>query len=626
MLQSVKTKLLIPLLVLLGLSLVMLVAMGYRQMREAVLDQEQVRYRNIESIVRNDLEAVFAAAGMGLSALIEMPEVQKAFAERNREELYRLTAPVFARAKQEGIEQIQFHLPPATSFLRLHQPQKFGDDLSSFRATVLQCNNEKKWVAGLEEGRGGYGFRVVAPVYYQGQHVGSAEYGMGFGAKLLARWKEQCGGEFFMYPYAGNGVAWQKVDKDKPLAGTAEQDPWPVPNEEVKKAVAGRGYHLVYQNNAASAVLIIPLYDYSGQPISYVKVNLDRTEVLKQLSAVLRNSALHLVLSLLVMGLVMYWLIGNILKPLNRLSEHMAVVAGGNLSGSFTVQGKDEIARVGHSFNTMLQNFRQLLGQTGEVAGQLSEAGKSLSMSSEETSASLQGANQQVEQLAYSLKDLTDTARQTADYSEQAGQAARAGQQVVQQAVQQMRVLHQMVENLAGDTGSLGHQIEDVSKFVQLIGEIAEQTNLLALNAAIEAARAGEHGRGFSVVAQEVRKLADRSNQAAKDVANIIREITERSQDVMFSMNEGLNEVKAGHRLIDETGEKFRQIKSLVDVLVARSGEVAAACTRATANSTEIAAAMQQQSAAAQQVAASAGVLNRLSEDLQNHISQFKMT
>jgi len=623
-LQSVKTKLLIPLVMLVSISLVTMVTLGYRQMRDAILHQEQVRYRNIESIVRNDLEAVFASARMGLSAVIHMPDIQKAFAERNREELFRLTAPVFEQAKRDGIEQIQFHVPPATSFLRLHQPEKFGDDLSSFRATVVQSNKEKKWVAGLEEGRGGYGFRVVAPVYYQGEHVGSAEYGMGFDSKLLARWKEQCGGEFFMYPYASTGVAWQKVDKDKPLAGTTGKDPLAVDAGEVKKAMSGKGYHLVYLNGASSAVLIIPIYDYSGQPISYVKANLDRTEVLRQLDKVLKDSAVHLVLSLLVMGLIMYWLIGKILRPLNRISEHMTVVAQGDLTRDFHVQGNDEVARLGHSFNTMLQNFRQLMGQTYKVAGQLIDSSKTLNMSSEETSASLQGANDQVEQLAYSLKDLSAIAQEAADYSQQASRAAEEGQQVVLRAVQQMRVLHSMVENLAGDTGSLGHKIEDISKFVQLIGDIAEQTNLLALNAAIEAARAGEHGRGFSVVAQEVRKLADRSNQAAKDVEKIIQEITEQSRDVIYSMGEGLNEVKTGHQLIDETGEKFHYIKTLVDSLVEQSRAVAAACSRATANSSEIAAAVQQQSAAVQQVASSAGVLDQLAQDLQQHIGKFK--
>ena len=132
-----------------------------------------------------------------------------------------------------------------------------------------------------------------------------------------------------------------------------------------------------------------------------------------------------------------------------------------------------------------------------------------------------------------------------ADYSQQAAGAAEEGQQVVQQAVKQIQILDSMVEGLSQETGGLGQKIEDVNKFVQLISEIAEQTNLLALNAAIESARAGEHGRGFSVVAQEVRKLADRSNQAAKEVKNIIIEITEHSDNVVFNVLRSLRDVPA---------------------------------------------------------------------------------
>lgn len=624
MLHSIKTKLLVPLLVLVSISLITLVTLGYQQMRDAILNQEQVGYRNIESIVRNDLEAVFTSARMGLTGMIHMPDIQKAFAERNREELMRLTAPIFEQAKGDGIEQIQFHLPPATSFLRLHQPKKYGDDLSSFRATVVKSNKEKKLVAGLEEGRGGYGFRVVAPVFYQGEHMGSAEYGMGLDPKLLARWKEQCGGEFFMYPYASSGVAWQKVDINKPLAGTTDQDPLQVPAREVKKAMKEKGVHTVYLSKGAAAVLIIPLYDFSGIPISYVKVNLDRSMVLNQLDNVLQDSTIHLILSLLMIAVILFVLTGKVLAPLDRIAENMVVVAQGDLTRNFPVQGNDEVARLGHSFNTMLQNFRQLMGQTCTVTKQLLDSSKSLNMSSEETSASVQEANGQVEKLAFSLKELGFTSEKAANYSHEASQAAGEGQQVVQQAVRQMRGLHAMVEKLAGETGGLGHKIKDINQFVQLIGDIAEQTNLLALNAAIEAARAGEHGRGFSVVAQEVRKLADRSSQAAQDVKKIIEDVTEQSQGVIYSMNKGLNEVKTGHDLMDKTGEKFNQIKLLVDSLVEQSQSVAAACSQATGSSSEIAAAVQQQSAAVQQVASSAGVLEQLAQDLQKHMSKFK--
>lgn len=624
MVKSCKVKLLVPLVILVTVSLIMLVTLSYQQMRNAILDQEQIGYRNIESIVRNDLEAVFTSTTMGLNSVITIPEVQQAFAERNREELLRLTAPVFARVQKEGIEQFQFHLPPAISFLRLHQPQKHGDDLSSFRATVVQSNKERKLVAGLEEGKGGYGFRVVAPVIYQGQHVGSAEFGMGFSPTLLKRWKEQCGGEFYMYPYASSGVAWQKVDLSKPLVGTTETDSLAIDAAEVKKAMSSKGYHYVTLNQQAAAVIIIPVLDFKGDPISYVKVNLDRSHIISELNKVLKDSAIHLLITLLVMGMVMYWLINKILKPINSLSEHMATVAQGDLSREFIVRGEDEVATLGRSFNTMQQNFRQLIGQTVRVADQLIESSKSLSYSADETSSAAQGATERVEKMAFSMQELGSIAETAAKDSQQVNLAATQGSKVVMKTVDRMGTLHQIVEELALETSSLGQKIQDINQFVRLIGDIADQTNLLALNAAIEAARAGENGRGFSVVAQEVRNLADESNQAAKDVRKIIEEIIQQSQELTQNMDKGLQQVKTGHQLIEETGEKFNSIQGLVTGLVRNSAEVAAAGREATADSSEIAAAIQEQAAAVEQVAASASLLDQLAQDLKEQISRFK--
>lgn len=624
MVKSCKAKLLVPLVILVTVSLMMSVALGYQQMRNAILDQEQVGYHNIESIVRNDLEAVFTSTTMGLYSVIAIPEVQQAFAERNREELLRLTAPVFEQVKKEGIEQFQFHLPPAISFLRLHQPEKYGDDLSSFRATVVQSNKERKLVAGLEEGKGGYGFRVVAPVTYQGQHVGSAEFGMGFSPALLKRWKEQCGGEIFMYPYASSGVAWQKVDLSKPLVGTAETDSLAIADAEVNKAMSKPGYHYVNLNQQKAAVIIIPVFDFKGEPISYVKVNLDRSNIISELNNLLRDSAIHLLITLLVMGMVMYWVINKILSPINLLSEHMASVAEGDLSREFTVQGEDEIAALGRSFSTMQQNFRQLIGQTVRVSGQLIDSSKALSSSADETSSSAQNASTRVEKMALSMRELGSLAENAARDSQQVNLAATEGSEVVRQTVDRMATLHQIVEELASETNRLGQKIQDINQFVRLIGDIAEQTNLLALNAAIEAARAGEHGRGFSVVAQEVRKLADESNQAAKDVRKIIEGIIQQAQDLTQNMDKGLQQVKIGHQLIEETGEKFNSIQGLVAGLVRHSAEVANAGTQATAASSEIAAAIQEQAAAVEQVAASANLLDQLAEELKEQISKFK--
>lgn len=119
---------------------------------------------------------------MGLTILLNDEKIVEAFAKRNREYLKRRLVPLFKKVLKPkfGVKQFQFHLPPATSFFRIHKPNKYGDDLSSFRKTVVTANTEKRVVSGVEVGRAGLGIRVVYPVFYNGTHIGSVEFGISY--------------------------------------------------------------------------------------------------------------------------------------------------------------------------------------------------------------------------------------------------------------------------------------------------------------------------------------------------------------------------------------------------------------------------------------------------------------
>ena len=132
-------------------------------------------------------------------------EVQRLFAESNRRP-YRQLLPGYEMVKDQ-YAQMQFHLPDSTSFLRLHQPERYGDSLRDFRHTVNVANQTRTITAGLEEGRGGYGLRVVVPVFYQGQHIGSVEYGGDFGLPFLITLQKELGGDYFIYQLGASTVA-----------------------------------------------------------------------------------------------------------------------------------------------------------------------------------------------------------------------------------------------------------------------------------------------------------------------------------------------------------------------------------------------------------------------------------
>lgn len=185
---------------------------------------EQEYVKLMSSAIENQFDAQLKSAEMSVLSISENIEIQRMFADRDREGLYATLAPVYEALKLD-VAQIQFHLPDSTAFLRLHMPDEYGDSLKDFRFTVNEANAELKTVAGLEEGRGGYGFRVVVPMYYQGEHTGSVEYGSGFDQEFLARLKESFSSDYFIYMFDASGsVSWSEGEGNSFIASTLETD------------------------------------------------------------------------------------------------------------------------------------------------------------------------------------------------------------------------------------------------------------------------------------------------------------------------------------------------------------------------------------------------------------------
>ena len=230
--------------------------------------------------------------------------------------------------------------------------------------------------------------------------------------------------------------------------------------------------------------------------------------------------------------------------------------------------------------------------------------------------------------------------------AQRTAQTASQGEQALEKAVSQMNIIQQKTT----DTSAVIHDLESTSqqigKIVETISAIAGQTNLLALNAAIEAARAGEAGRGFAVVAEEVRKLAEQSEGAAKEITQLIGQVQGRTQDAVVFMDEGTKQVHVGTEVVSAAGESFREILKMVQDM---SGQIAAISqaiegvtqgTKQMVSSIEnieqeskkvaeetqtVSAATEEQSASMEEIAASSQTLARLAEELKSAVSQFKI-
>lgn len=625
MMLSVRYRIFLPVMGLVLAIFAILLYNGYRQMQNTVALQEMEQYKSLESNMNASLEETLRSARYGLLSMIEQPEVQKAFADRDREKLSQLTMPAFMRLKEEGVEQIQFLLPPATSFLRLHMPEKYGDDLSSIRHTIVECNKNKKMVEGLEEGRGGFGFRVVSPVFYQGRYIGCAEYGVGFGKKELEKWKKQSGADFFVYGIS-KGVSWvDGAGGDKPIVSTTGQDDWKVKEAVVEQALKSGRMAVDYPGDGEIAVLIIPVKDYSGKVAAYIKAVMSREKVLSQIRQTMVKSIAILVAGILVVSLVLYAVIRRCLLPLGKIAEGMEKAGKGDLTQRLSINCHDEIGRLAGGFNGMVDNIKLLVTDASRSANELSISSQQLSASTQQVSSTIQKVAAIMDNLSADAEGLGSDAKRMEESVGQVLEMAADGEKSMERLNRLINKLKLLITNISGMVNDFGVRSQDIGKIVAVISDITEQTNLLALNASIEAARAGEHGRGFSVVAAEVQTLAEKSKNAALEISRLITLIQHDAVQAIEEVGKGTAGFEEGVCQLADTGNKFNKITRAIESQSHFIRSVAESLTNIKASAMEVAAATGKQTAATESITSSAFELSAMAEGLNEQIDRFRM-
>ncbi|TLN10193.1 methyl-accepting chemotaxis protein, partial [bacterium] len=243
---------------------------------------------------------------------------------------------------------------------------------------------------------------------------------------------------------------------------------------------------------------------------------------------------------------------------------------------------------------------------------QLTQAIDQIASGAQEQARDIVHTSQMINEMAQSIEQVAGNAQNILDAAGQTANAAEKGKTAVGQAVEGMRTIQETVFAAASKIKDLGQRSQQIGEIIQVIDDIAEQTNLLALNAAIEAARAGEHGKGFAVVADEVRKLAERSGKATKEIADLITSIQNGTVEAVASMETGTSEVQKGVRLADNAGEALSEILATIQTTNLQVQSIAAATRQMTANSVEVVKAVdnvsaitEESTAATQQMAAS---------------------
>jgi methyl-accepting chemotaxis protein len=374
------------------------------------------------------------------------------------------------------------------------------------------------------------------------------------------------------------------------------------------------------------------------------------------------------ILILLFLSLIGWMVSKMMIMPVVAMEKAAQKMASGDLTiGKMEVKNKDEIGELANSFNLMAGNLREVIGEVGSHAEQVAASSEQLTACAEQTGKAtqqivdtMQEVSAGVEKQLQTVEDVTQTvsglslaiqeiahhAQAVSSTANQATETCSEGEQAIQTVVRQMTLISQTVGGLAEVIKGLGEHSKEIHQIIEVITGISAQTNLLALNAAIEAARAGEHGRGFAVVADEVRKLAEQSAQSAQQVSRLIAHIQGDTDKAVKSMEIATKEVVSGIELASVAGESFAHIHATVNEVTTEIQKVSAAVQQiasgaeqtvhfmnavreiaetASSGIQEVSAATEEQLASMEEISSSAHSLSKMAEHLQMLIGRFNV-
>lgn len=618
----------------------------------SIMQQRALTRLALEQQLKLQYDSVIAAldyegrAALAVSTTISsLPQVADAVTKGDRAALAALLNDANKALKAQGMPLMNLILPPATIFLRVHDPKAFGDDISGRRLTVVTSNSTGKPIVGVEQGRDTLGIFAMMPIMRDGKSLAVADVGVTFGQEFVDRAKKRFGIDLAVHWF--DGKSFKKLSSTFGDAVVATQD-------ELKGVLEGAPL----QRDAAvgghpAAVYVGQVKNYAGQPIAVIEVIKDTTEY--EAAAIRAQRDLLLATAaILAVAMVLAFLLGRGLsRPLAAITVVMNRLSSGEID--VTIPGserRDELGTMAAAVDVFRRSMIEARG--------MREAQEASKQQAEREKRGLQ--RQMADRFEADVKSVVATvARATSDMqrvageitasvngtSEQAAAAAAASEEAsasvstVAAATEELassvseigrQVTHssQVADNAvlkAGQTtemvGSLASAAEKIGDVLRLIGAIASQTNLLALNATIEAARAGEAGRGFAVVASEVKELASQTAKATEEIAAQVAAIQSATGECVTAIggiSDTIREISGIATTIaaavEEQGSATREIARSVQQAATGTSEVSLNVTGASQSA-------DRSRALADNVLAATGQLGRQADALHESVDTF---
>ncbi|HWJ76460.1 MAG TPA: methyl-accepting chemotaxis protein [Niallia sp.] len=441
-------------------------------------------------------------------------------------------------------------------------------------------------------------------------------------------------------------------------------------SEEVANTVLKKGENFYGEANVAGKMYqtaYMPIKTDSGEIIGIMYVGASNDLISEITSSLISSIIIILLIMIIISFFIVYWYTWTLKKRLGKLSTALELAGNGNLTIKVEDKSSDELSLLAINFNKMSNSIKSMMNEVISTSELLASSSEQLTASSEQTSKATEVITESIQEIAYGaenaasklqdnatdlksvttgIQSIADSALAVSKVSMDATNSAKNGEGLVEGTVKQINVIDKTVKENGEIIKSLAFRSQEIENITNVISDIANQTNLLALNAAIEAARAGEHGKGFAVVANEVRKLAEQSQESSSQITGLIRNIQEDMvksnqsyEQVFIEVKEGLNSVNRTKESFEEIMQYTENLKNLIDHMVGTSNEISKntqgvvssfggllkITDQSSSHTQNVAASAEEQLASMEEIASSASALSKLADDLKELMNKFEV-
>ena len=473
-----------------------------------------------------------------------MARVKEAIENQDREFLLETMKPIIASINRRNSTKIKvhFHVPPGRSFLRVWKPQKFGDDISSFRKTVVDVLTTGKPVKGIEAGRVGLAIRGVAPIFGQDKSrpMASVEVITNL-ASVADLVQKSSDGEIQLF-----GL--QKVKSTASTSRLEHIGNFSIlskgPEGLSSQVTEGFLNKALHQGKAMKQVghyliLGVRLPDYKNEPTGVYVQYLNMAPVFaKANKEILHNLIIAAVACITAIILIYIGLKLNLENPISRIMSVLEDVTNGDLRRGLKPEGAPQIRRLGNMTNNILYTNGHLINLLKKQAVGINDITKELDSANTVVRDGSQDMDDAAKRVADASSEAAATLENVAGATQELSEATNEIAQNVAESARATSEAQEKAEYTNQVIKELGENSEKIGGIIQVINSIADQTNLLALNATIEAARAGEAGKGFAVVANEVKELAKQTSEATEEITKMIQVIQSGTSKAVSSVEE----------------------------------------------------------------------------------------